>query len=292
MQSAQSRPGEPGSRHAMAQPDPLGALKWRCIGPYRGGRVVAVAGDPRQVPVFYFGACAGGVWKTEDAGAYWENISDGSFRTAAVGAIAVADSDPDVIYVGMGECCIRSNVSHGDGVYRSTDAGKTWVHLGLEDTRHIARVRIHPQNPDLVYVAALGHVYGPNLQRGIFRSTDGGKTWDHLLFRSDNAGAIDLCLDPHNPRILYAAMWEARRTPWSLISGGPNSSLYKSTDGGDTWTELTQNPGLPHRSQGPHRRGGVAGQSGPPLGHCRSRRWRAVPLRRCRSDLATSQRGP
>jgi photosystem II stability/assembly factor-like uncharacterized protein len=245
MHSTPSRPAEPGARHGETSSNALRALAWRCIGPYRGGRVVAVAGDPWQAPVFYFGACAGGVWKTEDAGAYWHNISDGYFRTAAVGALAVADSDPNVIYAGMGECCIRGDVSHGDGVYRSTDGGKTWAHLGLEDTRHIARVRIHPRNPDVVYVAALGHVYGPNLQRGVFRSTDGGKTWDHILFRSDKAGAIDLALDPHNPRLLYAAVWEARRTPWSLASGGPDSGLYQSTDGGDTWTELTQNPGLP-----------------------------------------------
>jgi photosystem II stability/assembly factor-like uncharacterized protein len=150
-----------------------------------------------------------------------------------------------VIYAGMGECCIRGDVSHGDGVYKSTDRGKTWVHLGLEDTRHIGRIRIHPQNPDLVYVAALGHAFGPNMQRGMFRSCDGGKSWDHILFRSNQAGAIDLSMDPHNPRLLYATIWEAQRTPWSLTSGGPDSSLYKSSDGGDTWTELTNNPGLP-----------------------------------------------
>ncbi|HEX2519335.1 MAG TPA: hypothetical protein VHK04_07330, partial [Castellaniella sp.] len=229
----------------MAHSHLLHALEWRCIGPYRGGRVVAVAGDPVDAAVFYFGACAGGIWKTTDAGTYWENISDAYLQTAAVGAIAVADSDPNVIYVGMGESCIRGDVSHGDGVYKSTDAGKTWTHLGLEDTRHIARLRVHPTNPDLVYVAALGHAYGPSNQRGIFRSADGGKNWDHMLFRSDKAGAIDLSMDPHNPRLLYAAIWEAQRTPWSLTSGGPDSSLYKSTDGGDTWTELTNNPGLP-----------------------------------------------
>jgi photosystem II stability/assembly factor-like uncharacterized protein len=230
---------------APIQPELLRSLEWRCIGPYRGGRVVAVAGDPVDPAVFYFGACAGGVWKTTDGGTYWENVSDAFFQTAAVGAIAVADSDPNVIYVGMGECCIRGNVSHGDGVYKSTDGATTWSHLGLEDTRHIARIRIHPQHPDLVYVAALGHAFGPNNQRGIFRSADGGKTWDHVLFRSDKAGAIDLAMDPCNPRILYAAIWEAQRTPWSLTSGGPDSSLYKSTDGGETWTELTNNPGLP-----------------------------------------------
>ena len=227
-----------------------GSLEWRCTGPYRGGRVVAVAGDPIHQQVFYFGACAGGVWKTTNGGVYWENVSDGFFKTSAVGALAVADSDPNVIYAGMGETCIRGNVSHGDGVYRSTDAGKTWQHLGLDDTRYIAKVRIHPQNPDLVYVAALGHIFGPNRERGIYRSKDGGKTWEQILFRSEETGAIDLSMDPHNPRILYAAFWQVRRSFWNLSSGGPESSLYKSTDGGDTWTEITQKPGLPKSLKG------------------------------------------
>jgi photosystem II stability/assembly factor-like uncharacterized protein len=250
MQREQTTTVEPGIRRPQAQPYLLRALQWRCIGPYRGGRVVAVAGDPWDPPVFYFGACAGGVWKTYDGGTYWENIADGYLHTAAVGAIAVAEADPNVLYVGMGEACIRGNVSHGDGVYKSTDGGNTWVHLGLEDTRHIARVRIHPRNPDLVYIAALGHAFGPSMQRGVFRSADGGKTWDHVLFRGEKAGAIDLSMDAHNPRILYAAIWEAQRTPWSLTSGGPDSSLYKSTDGGDTWTEITDTPGLPRGLKG------------------------------------------
>ncbi|MCH7605526.1 MAG: glycosyl hydrolase [Chloroflexi bacterium] len=228
----------------------LGSVRWRCIGPPRGGRVVAVAGDPVEPMVFYFGACAGGVWKTIDGGTYWENISDRFFKTAAVGAIAVSEADHNVIYVGMGESCIRGDVSHGDGVYKSSDAGKTWVHLGLDDTRHIARIKVHPQNPDLVYVAALGHAFGPNASRGVFRSRDGGKTWDHVLFRDEKTGAIDLTIDAGNPRILYAALWETQRTPWSLISGGPGSSIYKSVDGGDTWEELTGNPGLPKGLKG------------------------------------------
>jgi len=228
----------------------LKSLEWRMIGPHRGGRVVAVAGDPVSPMVFYFGACSGGVWKTTDGGTYWENVSDGFFKTAPVGAIAVADSDPNVIYAGMGESCIRGNVCPGDGVYKSTDAGKTWVHLGLEETRFISRVRIHPKDPDLVYVAALGHAFGPNQERGVYRSKNGGKTWEQILFRSDKAGAIDLAMDPTNPRILYAAFWETRRTFWNLSSGGPDSSLYKSTDGGDTWTELTNNPGLPKGLKG------------------------------------------
>jgi len=230
---------------ATIDPQLLKALEWRLIGPYRGGRVVAVAGDPVDAQTFYFGSTGGGVWKTTDGGIIWENVSDGYFKRASVGAIAVSDSDPNVIYVGMGETTIRGNVSHGDGVYRSTDRGRTWTHLGLQETRHIARVRIHPQNPDLVYVAALGHAHGPNAERGVYRSRDGGKTWELVLFRSENAGAIDLTMDPHNPRILYAAFWEARRLTHTLISGGEGSGLFKSTDGGETWTEMTHKPGLP-----------------------------------------------
>lgn len=223
----------------------LQALQWRCIGPYRGGRVVAVAGDPVHSQVFYFGSTGGGVWKTTDGGILWENVSDGYFQRASVGALAVAPSDPNVIYAGMGETTIRSNVSHGDGVYRSTDGGKTWTHLGLTDTRNIAKVRVHPHNPDLVYVAALGHAHGPNAERGVYRTWNGGQTWERILFRSERAGAVDLSMDPHNPRILYAAIWEARRTPYSLISGGEECGLFRSRDGGDTWTEITRNEGLP-----------------------------------------------
>lgn len=221
------------------------ALRFRCIGPHRGGRVVAVVGHPDDPMVFYFGACAGGVWKTEDGGTTWWNISDGFFGTAAVGAIAIAASDPNVLYVGTGEACIRGNVSHGDGVYKSTDGGRTWVNVGLRDTRHIAKIRVHPQDPDLVYVAALGHAFGPNEERGVFRSRDGGRTWERVLFRDAQTGAIDLVMDPRNPRILYAALWQARRWPWKLESGGPGSGIFRSTDGGETWEELTRKPGLP-----------------------------------------------
>ena len=231
-------------------PKLLNGLEWRCIGPPRGGRVVAVAGDPVNPAVFYFGAVAGGVWKSYDGGTYWENVSDGYFNTASVGAIAVSESDPNVVYAGMGESCVRLDVSYGDGVYKSTDAGKTWRHMGLEDTRHIGRVRIHPKNPDVVYVAALGHAFGPNQQRGVFRSTDGGETWEQVLFKSEDAGAIDLSMDPTNPRILYASIWQVRRNFWSLSSGGPDSGIYKSTDGGDTWTDITGNPGLPDGIKG------------------------------------------
>ena len=224
---------------------PQAGMEWRLVGPHRGGRVVAVTGHPTELATFYFGACAGGVWKTTDGGAYWENISDGFFQTSAVGAIAISTSDPNVLYVGTGETAIRGNVSHGDGVYKSTDGGQTWTNVGLSDTQAIAKVRIHPANPDLVYVAALGHVWGPNTERGVYRSKDGGQSWEQILFRSEKAGAIDLSMDPHNPRILYATIWEAQRFPYKLNSGGPDSGIFKSTDGGDSWTEITRNEGLP-----------------------------------------------
>ena len=223
----------------------LETLDWRLVGPHRGGRVVAVAGAVSNRETFYFGACAGGVWKTTDGGVFWRNVSDGYFNTAAIGAIAVSESDPNVVYAGTGETAIRGNVSHGDGVYKSTDGGKTWANVGLADTRHIGRVRIHPANPDIVYVAALGHTWGPNEERGVFRTTGGGKTWEKVLYKSDRAGSHDVWLDPSNPRILYAAIWQAQRYPHALKSGGEDSGIWKSTDGGDTWVELTRKPGLP-----------------------------------------------
>src|SRR5258708_1276403 len=229
----------------VIDPNLLNALEWRSIGPYRGGRVIAVAADPVEKHRLYFGSTGGGVWKTTDGGLIRQNVPDGYFKRSSVGAIGVAPSDPNVIYVGMGETSIRGNVSHGDGVYKSTDGGKTWTHLGLEDTRNIAKVRIHPQNPDLVYVAALGHAHGPNAERAVYRSKDGGKAWEQLLFRSDDAGVSDLALDPHNPRILYACFWQARRLPHTLISGGEGSGIFKSIDGGDTWSEITRKQGLP-----------------------------------------------
>lgn len=225
--------------------DLQGLLQWRCIGPFRGGRVVAVTGDTQDKATFYFGACAGGVWKTTDAGTYWQCVSDGFFNTSSIGALASCDSDPNVLYAGTGESTIRIDVSHGDGVYKSCDAGRSWQHLGLEDSRHIGKIRVHPHNPDLVYVAALGHAFGKNKTRGVYRSRDGGANWEQVLFRSDKAGAVDLSLDPHNPRILYATTWEAYRNFWQISSGGEDSSLYRSSDGGDTWTELRHNPGLP-----------------------------------------------
>ena len=220
-------------------------LTWRCIGPFRGGRVVAVAGDPVNQATFYFGACAGGVWKTTDGGTYWECVSDGYFKTGSVGALAVAPSDPNVIYAGMGETTIRIDVSHGDGIYRSTDAGRSWQHMGLAETRHIGKIAVHPQNPDVLYVAALGHAHGNNPERGVYRSKDGGQTWELVLHKSDKAGAIDVKLDPSNPRIIYATIWEAYRNFWQISSGGPDSGLWRSMDGGDTWEEISRNPGLP-----------------------------------------------
>jgi photosystem II stability/assembly factor-like uncharacterized protein len=229
-----------------ADADPFKALQWRLIGPFRGGRSTAVTGVASQPMVYYFGGTGGGVWKTTDGGINWEPITDGSvFGTGSVGAIGLSDSDPNTIYVGMGESPIRGNVSHGDGVYKSTDAGKTWKRIGLEDTRQISRIRVDPKNPDIVYVAAQGHVWGPNTERGIFRSRDGGKTWQKIFYRSDKAGASDLIIDPGNANILYAGFWEVYRKPWTLESGGPGSGVFKSTDGGDTWAEITRNPGLP-----------------------------------------------
>ena len=225
--------------------DLLETMRFRCIGPTRGGRVVAVAGHPTRPGVFYFGAVAGGVWKTEDAGTTWVNVSDGQMTTGSVGAIAVSESDPNVIFAGMGESCIRLDVSHGDGVYRSGDGGATWTHCGLADTRHIGEVRIHPKNPDLVYVAALGHAFGQNEERGLFRSRDGGRNWERVLYKSDKAGAVDVALDPNNPEVVYATIWEAYRNFWEMSSGGPDSGIWKSTDGGETWREITHNKGLP-----------------------------------------------
>ena len=234
-------------------------LQLRCIGPYRGGRATAVTGVRRDPLTFYFGSTGGGVWKTSDAGATWEPLSDKDFKTGSVGAIGVSESDPNVIYVGMGESPIRGNLSHGDGVWKSVDAGRSWKNVGLPNTRQIARVRVHPSDPDIVYVAAQGHAFGPNEERGIYRSQDGGKTWKKVLFVDNKTGASELAMDPLNPRILFAGFWQHVRRPWELVSGGPGSSLWKSADGGETWKKLTE--GLPEELWG---RVGVAASAAKP----------------------------
>ncbi len=229
----------------------LAGLRWRDVGPLRGGRSYAVAGHANQPDIFYFGSVGGGVWKTENAGRTWLPISDslgdtaGGIPIGSIGAIAVAPSNPNIVYVGTGEPDIRSQHSYGIGMFKSTDAGKTWTHIGLDATQHIGRVAVDPANPNRVYVAALGHVYDPNPERGVYRSTDGGATWKNVLFKSNNVGAIDLAIDPKNARVLYASLWGTRRPPWSVYapSNLPGGGLYKSTDGGDTWKQLTG--GLP-----------------------------------------------
>src|SRR5262245_921688 len=235
-------PAEP---RAQVDASLFGGLRWRSIGPARGGRSQTSVGSAARPLEYYFGATGGGVWKTTDGGLSWKPVSDKAFKSSSVGALAVAPSNPDVVYAGMGETELRGNIIQGDGVYKTTDGGKTWTSMGLERTQAIARVRVDPSNPDLVYVAALGNPYGPNPERGVFRSKDGGKSWDRVLHRDDKTGAVDLAMDPNNPDVLYAGLWEVNRTPHSLSSGGPGSGLFKSTDGGSTWTELTKNAGLP-----------------------------------------------
>ncbi len=220
-------------------------MQWRSIGPNRGGRSIAVAGSSSRPLEYYFGAVGGGLWKTTDGGQSWKPVTDGQIRSSSVGAVAVSQSNPDVVYIGMGETDIRGNIMQGDGVYKSIDGGKKWTHMGLAETQAIAKIRIDPTNPDVVYVAALGHPSGQNAERGVFKSTDGGKTWRKILYRNDKTGAIDLSMDPEHPQTLYAALWQAYRTSWQMSSGGPGSGLFKSTDGGEHWTELTRNPGLP-----------------------------------------------
>lgn len=225
-------------------------LYWRNVGPQRGGRVDAVVGDPSKPFVFYFGSVNGGVWKTLNGGQTWNNITDGKTDISSVGAITVAPSDPNVVYVGTGESQLREDLTFGTGVYRSTDAGQTWTHLGLTDTHQITDVVVDPRDAERVYVSAIGHAFGPNAERGVFRTTDGGKSWKKILFINDSTGANDLSIDPSNPRILYASMYKFQRTPWSMQAGGGRSGIWKTVDGGDTWTELTFQPGIPRSPLG------------------------------------------
>ena len=224
-------------------------LRWRMLGPFRGGRVDAVCGVPSRPNEFYFGSVNGGVWKSIDAGRVWEPVFD-SQPVASIGAIAVAPSAPDVVYVGSGECTLRDSTGYGNGVYKSTDAGKTWTHIGLENTQHIGKIAVDPHNPDIVFVAAIGHFYAGNPDRGVFRSRDGGKSWEKVLYKNENVGAIEVVIDPSNPQVVYAGLWNTRRPPWFVYapSNGPGGGMYKSTDGGSTWKQLTT--GLPNEGMG------------------------------------------
>ncbi|ASV32705.1 VPS10 domain-containing protein [Maribacter cobaltidurans] len=220
-------------------------LEWRNIGPARGGRSLGSAGSPSRPNEYYFGATGGGLWKTTDGGNVWKPVTDGQINSSSVGAVAVAETNPDIVYIGMGEVQLRGSITQGDGVYKSTDAGETWKHLGLEETQAIARIRIHPTNADIVYVAALGHPYGDNEERGVFKSVDGGESWKKVLYISPKAGAVDMIIDRNNPDVLYASTWQVQRKAWKMWGGGPDCKLWKSTDGGETWTDLTKNPGMP-----------------------------------------------
>ena len=230
-------------------------LEWRNIGPNRGGRSLSSMGSPGRPNEYYFGATGGGLWKTTDGGNTWFPVTDGKITSSSIGAVAVAETNPDIVYIGGGETQLRGSITQGDGVYRSTDGGETWRHVGLRETQAIARIRIHPTDPDIVYVAALGHPYGDNEQRGIFRSKDGGNSWEKILYKSPKAGGVDISIDRTNPKVIYASLWQVYRRAWKMWGGGPFSGIYKSTDGGDTWTELTKNPGMP---EGPIGKIGMA----------------------------------
>ncbi|HEX4934848.1 MAG TPA: glycosyl hydrolase, partial [Gemmatimonadaceae bacterium] len=233
------------ARPAAALDTLLSSYRWRSIGPDRGGRSIAVSGVKGRPKEAYFGAVGGGLWKTRDGGETWAPVTDGQIRSASVGAVAVSESNPDIVFIGMGESCIRGNIMPGDGVYRSADAGKTWTHVGFRQSDAISKIRIHPTNPDIIWVASFGKYSVPSEERGVYKSTDGGKSWRRVLFRDANTGAIDISVDPSNPNVLYAALWEAYRKEYQMSSGGPGSGLFKSTDGGETWTEITRTPGMP-----------------------------------------------
>jgi hypothetical protein len=224
-------------------------IRWRELGPFRGGRSCTATGVRGNPNLYYMGTVGGGVWRTNDAGQTWGNITDGYFG-GTIGAVAVAESDPNVIYVGEGEQTLRNNVASGAGVWKSTDAGTTWRSIGLLDSKHISRIRVHPKNADVVYVAAMGNLWKPNEMRGVYRSTDGGQTWKKILYINDQAGAADLILDPNNPRIMYASTWNMKRNGYRMDSGGPDSKLWKSTDGGDTWENLSDKQGMPKGTNG------------------------------------------
>ena len=226
------------------------ALEWRNIGPYNGGRGTSVVGHPTNPQVFWFGHSSGGLWKTEDAGTYWFPIGEGQFRYASVGAIALHEKNPDIMYVGLGEPQMRQSVSWGDGMYKTVDGGETWQHIGLPEARQISKIVIHPDDPDRVYVASMGHAWGPSPERGVFRTKDGGKTWDKVLFKSDKTGAIDMVMSPEDPNVLFAALWEFERKAWGAKTAGPEGGIWKSTNGGDTWKEITRYAGLPEGMMG------------------------------------------
>ncbi|QNL52013.1 glycosyl hydrolase [Olivibacter sp. SDN3] len=223
----------------------LQSMSWRNIGPNRGGRSLGIAGSTKRKNEYYFGAVGGGLWKTIDGGLTWKPVTDGQINSSSVGAVAVSESNPDMVYIGTGEVQFRGNIMQGDGIYKSADAGKTWQHVGLKNSQAIARIRIHPTNPDIVYTAVLGHPFGPNEERGVFKTTDGGKTWKKVLYKGDKAGAVDLVIDVNNPETLYATIWQVYRTPYKMWGGGGASGIFKSTDGGESWEELTRKPGLP-----------------------------------------------
>jgi photosystem II stability/assembly factor-like uncharacterized protein len=246
--------GSTGSKVSLAAQAPtsvgvdpalMATYQWRSIGPDRGGRSLAVAGVLQRPREAYFGATGGGLWKTTDGGETWAPVTDGQITSSSVGAVAVSETNPDIVFIGTGESCIRGNIQPGDGVYKSIDAGKTWKHVGFRDAQNISKVRIHPTDPNIVFVAAFGQYGTPNDERGVFKSTDGGATWRRVLFRDNKTGAADLWIDRKNPTVVFAALWEAFRTEYTMSSGGPGSGLFKSTDGGETWKELTRNPGMP-----------------------------------------------